>query len=91
MNIEFDIKEILLRIESKGDNLTETVNGLKVDNANLKGEIKVTNERIESLELDCSNTYTWQTLSPLQAIALQLVVFHQRVEQAIRNYEITCQ
>lgn len=46
MNIEFDLKEILVRIEGKVDKLSEDVNLIKVElattRAELKGEITAT-------------------------------------------------
>jgi uncharacterized phage infection (PIP) family protein YhgE len=60
MNIDYDLKEILTRIESKVDKvenkvdkLSEDVNGIKVElvatRAELKGEIKVLDEKIDGV------------------------------------------
>lgn len=53
MNVEFDLKEILTRIESKVDRLTEDVSEIKTNlvrvEAELKGEIRVLDEKIEGI------------------------------------------
>lgn len=42
MNIEFDIKEILIRLETKVDKLTEDV-------SSLKGEVKALEAKVEGI------------------------------------------
>ena len=53
MNIEFDLKEILTRLETKVDRISEDVSDIKTNlvrvEAELKGEIRVLDEKIDGI------------------------------------------
>lgn len=53
MNIEFDLKEILTRLETKVDRVAEDVSDIKTNlvrvEAELKGEIRVLDEKIDGI------------------------------------------
>lgn len=53
MNIEFDLKEILTRLETKVDKISEDVSDIKTNlvrvEAELKGEIRVLDEKIDGI------------------------------------------
>ena len=53
MNIEFDLKEILTRLEAKVDKISEDVSDIKTNlvrvEAELKGEIWVLDEKIDGI------------------------------------------
>lgn len=53
MNIEFDLKEILTRLETKVDKISEDVSDIKTNlvrvEAELKGEIWVLDEKIDGI------------------------------------------
>ncbi|NJO94618.1 MAG: hypothetical protein HC820_10365, partial [Hydrococcus sp. RM1_1_31] len=53
LTIESDLKEILTRLEQKIDNVSKDVNDLKVSvaetRAELKGDIKALNEKVDGL------------------------------------------
>jgi uncharacterized protein (DUF849 family) len=53
VNIEFDLKEILTRLETKVDKISEDVSDIKTNlvrvEAELKGEIRVLDEKIDGI------------------------------------------
>jgi hypothetical protein len=53
VNIEFDLKEILTRLETKVDRVAEDVSDIKTNlvrvEAELKGEIRVLDEKIDGI------------------------------------------
>ncbi|MBD2308458.1 hypothetical protein H6G17_23570 [Chroococcidiopsis sp. FACHB-1243] len=53
MNIEFDLKEILTRLETKINKISEDVSDIKTNlvrvEAGLKGEIRVLDEKIDGI------------------------------------------
>ncbi len=55
INVETDLKEILTRIDSKLDKLTEDVTELKVGQAEIKGDIKALDTKVEGLDKRVSN------------------------------------
>lgn len=55
ISVETDLKEILTRIDNKLDKLTEDVTELKVGQAEIKGNIKALDTKVESLDKRVSN------------------------------------
>jgi predicted nuclease with TOPRIM domain len=55
ISVETDLKEILTRIDSKLDKLTEDVTELKVGQAEIKGNIKALDTKVEGLDKRVSN------------------------------------
>jgi predicted nuclease with TOPRIM domain len=55
ISVETDLKEILTRIDSKLDKLTEDVTELKVGQAEIKGDIKALDTKVEGLDKRVSN------------------------------------
>jgi predicted nuclease with TOPRIM domain len=55
ISVETDLKEILTRIDNKLDKLTEDVTELKVGQAEIKGDIKALDTKVEGLDKRVSN------------------------------------
>lgn len=55
ISVETDLKEILTRIDNKLDKLTEDVTELKVGQAEIKGNIKALDTKVEGLDKRVSN------------------------------------
>jgi predicted nuclease with TOPRIM domain len=55
IQIESDLKEILNKLDGKLDKLTEDVTELKVGQAEIKGDIKALDTKVEGLDKRVSN------------------------------------